>query len=168
MKVLPALIRKYTWESTLGFIFMWFSLMLGVIPISVAQGHRFVPESWFMTVEKLDVTSGFTHTVYFTREVSENFKASWSVEIESVSGEVVCVGGSIIGYPSSYTKTEKQTKIFTLKDFVGASCTLPYQGAYHLNVCWFIDFGIWTKPICRTVDFYHYNMNYNMKRTNNE
>ena len=74
MKVLATLIRKYTWESTLGFIFIWFSLMLGVIPISVAQGHRFVPESWFMTVEKLEVTSGFTHTVYFTRKVHTSFR----------------------------------------------------------------------------------------------
>lgn len=156
MKVLTALIHKYTWESTLGFFLIWFSLMIGVIPVSVAQGHKLVPESWFMTIEKLDVTSGFTHTVYFTREVSQNFRAAWSVEIESADGKEVCHGGSVIGNPSSYTKMEKEAKIFTLEDFVGASCDLPDQGAYNLSVCWFVGFWVWTKPICKNAEFYHY------------
>ena len=164
MKVLPALIRKHIWESTLGFIFMWFSLMLGVIPISVAQGHRFVPESWFMTVEKLEVTSGFTHSVYFIRKVNHPFIASWKVEVEHENGKEVCSGSSIIGKPDLYSKEENPIKVWSLDFAVGDSCKLETEGLHRAIFCWFIDFGIWNKPICRTSEFYHYNM----KRTNNE
>jgi hypothetical protein len=148
-------------RHVVSFFLVWIIVVGALVPSSIVFGHMLIPDSWLMKIERMSVTSGRTHRVYFLRDVKVDFRAHWSVEVErrDPSGryEGVCSGGSNINRPSIYTRQESPRKTFMINNFTGdADCNekLGSEYAHHrMTACWYIPLWIWVKPICRSTTF---------------
>lgn len=109
-----------------------------------------LPDSYWMQVNKLEVTSGKTHTVYFNRTIRADDQATIHGEIDGVC--------KFVTGPFEYTVDEKRQKIWSIAFWTDKENCQPLKpGNYVLRTCWkFPVFTLWNKKICKNASFSRY------------